>query len=88
MCEYDRRTNHGEDKGVSGKKKMYPVVTLEFHFSQGWLKSFKSRHNIKKYRHSGESRSVDMELMESNLQSIREKLDQFPMKDVFNMKET
>ena len=34
-----------------------------------------------------ESGSADMELVESNLQSIREKLDQFPMKDVFNMDE-
>jgi len=32
------------------------------------------------YRHFRESRSVDIELMKSNLQSIKDKLNQFPLK--------
>ncbi|KAM3319815.1 hypothetical protein P3S67_007015 [Capsicum chacoense] len=67
---------------------MYPIDTPDFHFSQGWLERFKSRHGIKQYLRFGESGSVNMEAMESNLQSIREKLDQFAKKDVFNMDET
>ncbi|KAM3287572.1 hypothetical protein P3S67_021002 [Capsicum chacoense] len=54
----------------------------------GELIRFKSRHGIKQYRRFRESGSVTMEAMESNLQSIREKLDQFAKKDVFNMDET
>ncbi|KAM3305917.1 hypothetical protein P3S67_012786 [Capsicum chacoense] len=48
----------------------------------------KKIHGIKQYRRFGESGSVNMEAMENNLQSIREKLDQFAKKDVFNMDET
>ena len=36
----------------------------------------------------GESGSVDKHDMEKKLKSIREKIDQFPMKDDFNMDET
>lgn len=69
-------------------KKMYSVDMPEFHFFQDWLERFKSRHYIKTYRCFGESGSVDMKLVKSNLQSIREKLYQFFKKDVFNMDET
>uniref|UniRef100_A0A8C0Z9I1 CENP-B homolog protein 2-like n=1 Tax=Cyanistes caeruleus TaxID=156563 RepID=A0A8C0Z9I1_CYACU len=75
-------------KGKEFLKKMYPIDTPDFHFSQGWLERFKSRHGIKTYRRFGESGSVNMEVVENNLQSIREKLNQFAMKDVFNMDET
>ena len=68
-------------------KKMFHTDTPEISFSQGSLERFKSRHVIKSYRHFGESGSVNMENLESNLQTIREKLDQFSMKDVFNMDE-
>ncbi|XVF51243.1 hypothetical protein PTKIN_Ptkin04bG0168800 [Pterospermum kingtungense] len=66
---------------------MYPQ-NQEFHFSQGWFKRFKLRHGIKNFHHFGESGSIDMTNMENNLKSIREKVDQFEMKDVFNMDET
>ena len=69
-------------------KKMYPVDTAEFHFSQGWLERFKSRHGIKMHRRFEESGSVDVDVVERSLESIREKLNQFSMKDVFNMDET
>ncbi|GKG00564.1 CENP-B homolog protein 2-like protein, partial [Tanacetum coccineum] len=36
----------------------------------------------------GESGSVEMEGMEDKLKSIRDKVDQFEMKDIFNMDET
>lgn len=67
---------------------MFPTYPLYINFSQGWLERFKSRHGIKSYRRFGESGSVDMENLESNLQTIREKLDQFSMKNIFNMDET
>ncbi|GKF81012.1 CENP-B homolog protein 2-like protein, partial [Tanacetum coccineum] len=39
-------------------------------------------------RRFGESGSVEMEGMEDKLKSIRDKVDQFEMKDIFNMDET
>ncbi|XP_039689508.1 CENP-B homolog protein 2-like [Medicago truncatula] len=47
-----------------------------------WLGKFKHRHGIKSFRRFGESGSVDVQDMEQKLVSIREKIDQFSMKDV------
>ncbi|CAK8571898.1 unnamed protein product [Lathyrus sativus] len=69
-------------------KLVYPHDDSDFNFSIGWLGKFKSRHGIKSFHRFGESGSVDVQDMEQNLVSIREKIDQFPMKDVFNMDET
>ncbi|KAL6493089.1 hypothetical protein OROGR_032848 [Orobanche gracilis] len=92
FVQYQERVNMtGElitEKLKDFLKKMYPVDTREFHFSHGWLKGFKSRHDIKTCRRFGETGSVDMDVTESNLESIRQKLDQFTMKYVFNMDET
>ncbi|XP_024634731.1 CENP-B homolog protein 2-like [Medicago truncatula] len=69
-------------------KLLHPHDDSDFNFSTGWLGKFKHRHGIKSFRHFGESGSVDVQDMEQKLVSIREKIDQFPMKDVFNMDET
>lgn len=69
-------------------KLLYPHDDSDFNFSTGWLGKFKHRHGIKSFRRFGESGSVDVQDMEQKLVSIREKIDQFPMKDVFNMDET
>ncbi|XP_024639887.1 CENP-B homolog protein 2-like [Medicago truncatula] len=69
-------------------KLLYPHDDSDFNFSTGWLGKFKHRHGIKSFRRFVESGSVDVQDMEQKLVSIREKIDQFPMKDVFNMDET
>ncbi|KAH1194247.1 CENP-B 2 [Glycine max] len=69
-------------------KLMYPHDDSDFNFSIGWLEKFKHRHGIKSFRHFGKSGYVDVQDMKQKLVSIREKIDQFPMKDVFNMDET
>ncbi|KAH1228178.1 CENP-B 2 [Glycine max] len=69
-------------------KLVYPHDDSDFNFSIGWLGKFKHRHGIKSFRRFGESGSVDVQDMEKKLVSIREKIDQFPMKDIFNMDET
>ncbi|XP_055812080.1 CENP-B homolog protein 2-like [Solanum dulcamara] len=68
--------------------KMYGETNPEFSFSSGWLEHFKSRYRIKSYRRFGESGSVIMENIENELPSIRSKLDQFELKDIYNMDET
>ncbi|KAL8131272.1 hypothetical protein AgCh_007267 [Apium graveolens] len=87
----DRRSTSGElilEKAKETMKILYPQQDQEHTFSQGWLEKFKLRHGIKSFRRFGESGSVDVQDMEKKLESIREKINQFPMKDVFNMDET
>ncbi|XP_022893755.1 CENP-B homolog protein 2-like [Olea europaea var. sylvestris] len=48
----------------------------------------KARYGIKSYRRFGESGSVIMENIENALPGIRSKLDQFQLKDIYNMDET
>ncbi|KAL5153433.1 ARS-binding protein 1 [Glycine soja] len=45
-------------------KLVYPHDDSDFNFSIGWLGKFKHRHDIKSFRHFGESGSVDVQDME------------------------
>lgn len=53
----------------------------------GWLKKFKARNGIKSFRRFGESGSVDMVIVENALPSIRQALDKYEWKDIYNMDE-
>ncbi|XP_074322991.1 CENP-B homolog protein 2-like [Apium graveolens] len=92
FLQYQDRVNMtGElilEKAKETMKILYPQQDQEHTFSQDWLEKFKLRHGIKSFRRFGESGSVDVQDMEKKLESIREKINQFPMKDVFNMDET
>ncbi len=59
-----------------------------FEFSSGWLEAFNSRHGIRSYRRFGESGSVDMATLANTLLAIRDVLDQYAWKDIYNMDET
>ena len=76
------------EKAKETMKLLYPQQPSEHSLSLGWLEKFKLRHGIKSFRRFGESGSVDTQDMEQKLESIREKIDQFPKKDVFNIDET
>nr|GEV69299.1 hypothetical protein [Tanacetum cinerariifolium] len=76
------------EKAKKFMKDMYPVDTPDFTFSIGWLGKFKARYGIKNFLRFEESGSVEMEGMEDKLKFIRDKVDQFEMKDIFNMDET
>ncbi|XP_074359364.1 ARS-binding protein 1-like [Apium graveolens] len=86
FLQYQDRVNMtGElilEKAKETMKILYPQQDQEHTFSQGWLEKFKLRHGIKSFRRFGESGSVDVQDMEKKLESIREKINQFPMKDV------
>jgi hypothetical protein len=58
-----------------------------FEFSSGWLEAFKSRHGIRSYRRFGESGFVDMVALANTLLAIRDILDQYAWKDIYNMDE-
>jgi hypothetical protein len=59
-----------------------------FEFSSGWLEAFKSRHGIRSYRRFSESGFVDMAVLANILPAIRDVLDQYAWKDIYNMDET
>jgi hypothetical protein len=58
-----------------------------FEFSSGWLETFKSRHDIRSYRCFGESGFIDMAALANTLPAIRDVLDQYAWKDIYNMDE-
>lgn len=92
FLQYQDRVNMtGElilEKAKDIMKLLYPQHPPDHQFSQGWLEKFKGRHGIKSFRRFGESGSVDVQDMEMKLEAIREKINQFSMKDVFNLDET
>ncbi len=59
-----------------------------FEFSSGWFEAFKSRHGIRSYRHFSESGSVNMAALTNTLPTIRDILDQYAWKDIYNMDKT
>jgi hypothetical protein len=66
---------------------MYPDHPL-FEFSNGWLEAFKVRHEIKKHRRFRESDSVDMTTIAAALPGIRQVLDVYEWRDIYNMDES
>jgi hypothetical protein len=67
--------------------RLYPGQE-PFEFSSGWLEAFKSRHGIRFYRRFNESGSVDMAALANTLPAIRDVLNQYAWKDIYNMDET
>ncbi len=59
-----------------------------FEFSSGSLEAFKSRHGIRSYRCFSESGYVNMDVLANTLPAIRDVLDQYAWKDIYNMDET
>lgn len=57
-------------------------------FSAEWLDGFKARRNIKKYRQHGETGAVDIEVIEAELQEVREAVNPYANEDVYNMDES
>jgi len=66
--------------------RLHPGHEL-FEFSNGWLEAFKLRHGIKSFHRFGESGSVDMNAVNLALPGIRQLLDQYAWKDIYNMDE-
>ncbi len=67
--------------------RLYPRYE-PFEFSSGWLEVFKSRHGIRSYHRFGESGSVNMAALANTLPAIRDILDQYAWKDIYNMDKT
>ena len=85
-CEYNRRTNLR--KGKRDYENIKPYRDLRIQLFSGLAWEVKVRHGIKSFCRFGESVLVDTQDMENQLESIRGKIDQFAMKDVFKMDKT
>jgi hypothetical protein len=57
-------------------------------FSNVWLEAFKLHHVIKFFCRFGENGSVDMNAVNLALPGIRQLLDKYTWKDIYNMDET
>ncbi len=75
-----------KEKAAYFLAELYPSHRA-FEFSNGWLESFKNRHDIKSYRRFGESGSA-MVVIEESLPQICLTLDQYERRDIYNMDET
>jgi hypothetical protein len=75
-----------KEKAAYFLAELYPSHRA-FEFSNGWLESFKNRHDIKSYRRVGESGSA-MVVIEESLPQICLTLDQYERRDIYNMDET
>ena len=60
------------------------------HLRNGWLASFKNRHNLKEMKRHGEAGSADEEIVEKEQEQIRDliKTKGYAWNDIFNMDET
>ncbi|KNE96110.1 hypothetical protein PSTG_10532 [Puccinia striiformis f. sp. tritici PST-78] len=56
--------------------------------SGGWLESFENCHNLKSYRRHGEAASVDINVVELEVERVQKITEEYPLKDIFNMDET
>ncbi|KAG5458527.1 MAG: hypothetical protein BJ554DRAFT_1228, partial [Olpidium bornovanus] len=59
-----------------------------FEFSNRWLEALKLRHEIRSFRRFGESGSVDTAFVEEQRQKIKDVIDKFEWRDIYNMDET
>jgi len=67
--------------------RLYPDHP-SFEFSNGWLEAFKVCHGIKKHCRFGESSSVNMTTVAATLPGIRQVLDAYEWRDIYNMDES
>lgn len=60
----------------------------EITFSNGWLRQFKERHNLRQIRMHGESGSVDEQVVEEAITDLKQLTNDYGWKDIYNMDET
>jgi hypothetical protein len=57
-------------------------------FSNGWLRQFKKRHNLKQIRMHGESGSVSELVIGETITGLKQLTNNYAWKDIYNMDET
>jgi hypothetical protein len=60
----------------------------DFKFSHGWLFKFKKRHGLRQITKHGEDASVDNAVVTSVIFELQEILEEYDLKDIYNMDET
>lgn len=76
------------EKEIDAKKLLYSQQDFQHKLSLGWLEKLNLRYDIKSFRLYGENGSLDIQNMKMKVKSIRTKIDQFFMKNIFTTDET
>ncbi|OAD67401.1 Homeodomain-like DNA binding domain-containing transcription factor [Phycomyces blakesleeanus NRRL 1555(-)] len=64
------------------------IGVKNFSASQGWMEKFGKRHCIKMNRIHGEAGSTDIELLQIDKAAIKEKIEGYSARDIYNFDET
>jgi hypothetical protein len=67
---------------------LFDVNKNEITFSNGWLRQFKERHNLKRIRMHGESGSVNEQAIRETITDLKQLTNSYAWKDIYNMDET
>ena len=76
-----------KSKGAFFPRRLYPDA-YQLESSKGWLDYFKSQYGIESYGRFGESGSVDIVSIEQARPGLREILNKYELKDIYNIDET
>ncbi|OAD68446.1 Homeodomain-like DNA binding domain-containing transcription factor [Phycomyces blakesleeanus NRRL 1555(-)] len=68
--------------------KILKIGVKDFSASQGWMEKFGKHHCIKMNRIHGEAGSTDIELLQINKAAIKEKIEGYSARDIYNFDET
>jgi hypothetical protein len=75
------------EKGKQFAKQLN-ITEDQLCFSNGWIRSFKARNNIKSYHRFGESGSVNTDVVEKAIPDLISELEKYDANDIFNFDET
>jgi len=76
------------DTLIIEKAKNLNIKESNLAFSDDWPPSFKTRHGIKQRKLCGESSSINMDLYNTSLPLLQQKIKEYSLADIFNFDET
>jgi hypothetical protein len=85
--ETEKHSDFGSND-ARGWEKVRQALNYEFAASNGWLESFRARHNIVANNLCGESADMDVIVVEDFKATVPELIEQYDDKDIFNLDET
>jgi hypothetical protein len=85
--ETEKHSNFGSND-ARGWDEVRQGPVYEFAASNGWLESFRTRHNIMANNLCGESADMDVTVVEDFKATVPGLIEQYDYKDIFNLDET
>ena len=90
QCEHNNFPTNEHTIRLKGRQFAHDLGIAEdaMKFSNGWLQSFKARHNFKCYRRHGEKGDANVEGLAEAMPGLQDVIKRYDPCDVFNMDET